>query len=39
MLDLKPMELFMVLRKNPLLLKLDSAELRARYNAVHKVCV
>eukprot|EP00967_Tisochrysis_lutea_P139620 scaffold253916_cov19-Tisochrysis_lutea.AAC.1 len=39
MLDLKPIELFAVLRKNPGIFLLDSAETRARYNAIHKVGV
>jgi hypothetical protein len=37
MLDLKPMELYGVLRKNPGVFVLDAAETRARYNAMHKV--
>lgn len=37
MLDLKPIELFGVLRKNPGVFLLESAETRARYNAMHKV--
>lgn len=37
MLDLKPHEIFMILRKNPMLLVLDSGEARARYNRLHRV--
>lgn len=37
MLDLKPIELYAVLRKNPAIFLLDPAVVRARYNGIHKV--
>jgi len=37
MLDLKPIELYAVLRKNPGIFLMEASETRARYNAIHKV--
>ena len=37
MLDLKPHDMYMILRKNPLLLVMEPTEARARFNRLHRI--